>query len=31
MGKLMGALKPRPAGAADMGEVSRLVKQRLAG
>lgn len=31
MGKLMGALKPRLAGQADMGLVSKLVKQRLAG
>ncbi|HDS1649772.1 GatB/YqeY domain-containing protein [Stenotrophomonas maltophilia] len=31
MGKLMGALKPRLAGQADMGVVSRLVKQALAG
>ena len=30
MGKLMGALKPRLAGQADMGLVSILVKQRLA-
>lgn len=30
MGKLMGALKPRLAGKADMGLVSRLVKQKLA-
>ena len=30
IGKLMGALKPRLAGKADMGEVSRLVKQSLA-
>ena len=30
MGKLMGALKPRLAGQADMGLVSMLVKQRLA-
>jgi uncharacterized protein YqeY len=29
MGKLMGVLKPRLAGQADMGEVSALVKQRL--
>jgi uncharacterized protein YqeY len=29
MGKLMGVLKPRLAGQADMGLVSRLVKQRL--
>ena len=31
MGKLMGALKPRLAGKADMGLVSKLVKQKLAG
>ncbi|OBU63905.1 glutamyl-tRNA amidotransferase [Stenotrophomonas maltophilia] len=30
MGKLMGALKPRLAGQADMGLVSKLVKQQLA-
>ena len=30
IGKLMGALKPRLAGQADMGLVSMLVKQRLA-
>jgi uncharacterized protein YqeY len=30
MGKLMGALKPALAGKADMGLVSKLVKQRLA-
>lgn len=30
MGKLMGVLKPRLAGQADMGLVSALVKQRLA-
>ena len=29
IGKLMGALKPRLAGKADMGLVSKLVKQRL--
>lgn len=29
MGKLMGALKPRLAGKADMGLVSKLVKQKL--
>ena len=29
IGKLMGVLKPRLAGQADMGEVSKLVKQRL--
>lgn len=31
MGKLMGALKPKLAGQADMGLVSKLVKQTLAG
>lgn len=31
MGKLMGVLKPALAGKADMGQVSKLVKQRLAG
>ncbi len=31
MGKLMGALKPKLAGQADMGLVSKLVKQQLAG
>ena len=31
MGKLMGALKPKLAGKADMGLVSRLVKQKLSG
>ena len=31
IGKLMAVLKPRLAGRADMGEVSRLVKQRLSG
>ncbi|MFC3551296.1 GatB/YqeY domain-containing protein [Lysobacter cavernae] len=30
IGKLMGALKPKLAGQADMGQVSALVKQRLA-
>ncbi len=30
MGKLMGALKPKLAGQADMGMVSKLVKQLLA-
>ncbi|MBH1407091.1 GatB/YqeY domain-containing protein [Stenotrophomonas maltophilia] len=30
MGKLMGALKPKLAGRADMGLVSKLVKQLLA-
>ena len=29
IGKLMGVLKPKLAGQADMGEVSKLVKQRL--
>jgi uncharacterized protein YqeY len=31
MGKLMGVLKPALAGKADMGDVSKLVKQRLNG
>ena len=31
MGKVMGAVKPKLAGQADMGEVSKLIKQRLAG
>lgn len=31
MGKLMGVLKPQLAGKADMAEVSKLVKQKLAG
>ncbi len=31
MGKVMAALKPRVQGRADMGEVSGLVRQRLAG
>jgi len=31
MGKLMGVLKPRLAGQADMGLVSQLVKQQLLG
>ena len=31
IGKLMAALKPRVAGKADMGLVSKLVKQQLAG
>jgi uncharacterized protein YqeY len=31
IGKLMGVLKPALAGQADMGLVSRLVKQKLAG
>jgi len=30
MGKLMGALKPKLAGQADMGLVAKLVKQQLA-
>ena len=30
MGKLMGSLKPKLAGQADMGLVSKLVKQQLA-
>jgi len=30
MGKLMGVLKPRLAGQADMGQLSQLVKQQLA-
>ncbi len=30
IGRLMGVLKPQLAGKADMGEVSRLVKQSLA-
>jgi uncharacterized protein YqeY len=29
MGKLMGVLKPRLAGKADMGKVSAMVKARL--
>jgi len=29
MGKLMGVLKPRLAGQADMGQLSQLVKQQL--
>ena len=29
MGKVMGLLKPQMAGKADMGKVSRLIKQRL--
>ena len=29
MGKVMGLLKPRIQGRADMGQVSRLVKERL--
>jgi len=31
MGKLMGALKPKLAGQADMGLVSKLVKAHFAG
>ena len=31
IGKLMAVLKPRLVGRADMGEVSKLVKQRLSG
>jgi uncharacterized protein YqeY len=31
MGKLMGVLKPQLAGKADMGLVSQLIKQKLAG
>lgn len=31
MGKVMGALKPKLQGRADMGAVSTLVKQKLAG
>jgi uncharacterized protein YqeY len=31
MGKVMGVLKPRIAGRADMGQASALVKQKLAG
>ncbi|MEE4303457.1 MAG: GatB/YqeY domain-containing protein [Wenzhouxiangella sp.] len=31
MGQVMGLLKPRVQGRADMGEVSRLVRSRLAG
>jgi len=31
MGKVMGWLKPRLAGRADMGQVSQLIKQRLLG
>jgi len=31
MGKVMGVLKPKIAGRADMGEASKLVKQKLAG
>jgi uncharacterized protein YqeY len=31
MGKIMGQLKPKMQGRADMAQVSRLVKQKLAG
>jgi hypothetical protein len=31
MGKVMGILKPKLQGRADMGAVSALVKQKLAG
>jgi hypothetical protein len=31
MGPVMGQLKPKLAGRADMGAVSKLVKERLAG
>ncbi len=31
MGKVMGVVKPKLAGRADMGQVSALVKARLAG
>lgn len=31
IGKLMGVLKPQLAGKADMGQVSKLIKQKLAG
>jgi uncharacterized protein YqeY len=31
MGKVMGQVKPKTQGRADMGAVSRLVKARLAG
>ena len=31
MGRLMGILKPRLAGRADMGQVSQAIKQRLSG
>jgi uncharacterized protein YqeY len=31
MGKVMGLLKPLLAGRADMGQVSALIKARLAG
>jgi uncharacterized protein YqeY len=30
MGKVMGMLKPQVQGKADMGEVSQLIKARLA-
>jgi uncharacterized protein YqeY len=31
MGKVMGLVKPKLAGKADMGKVSALIKARLAG
>jgi len=31
MGKVMGQLKPKLAGRADMGQVSQIIKQRLSG
>jgi uncharacterized protein YqeY len=31
MGKVMALLKPKLAGRADMSEVSKLIKARLAG
>jgi uncharacterized protein YqeY len=31
LGRVMGVLKPRVQGRADLGEISRLVKERLAG
>jgi uncharacterized protein YqeY len=31
MGKVMGALKSKLAGRADMGKISSLVKSKLAG
>ena len=31
MGKVMGWLKPKAQGRVDMGAVSKLVKERLAG
>jgi len=31
MGKVMGRIKPEVQGRADMGAVSRLVKERLSG